>query len=117
MDLLWENASQASEFAAQTVELDLSGYQFIFMDYLLINSQEYMSSCVIKAGGIHAIAELASSGGVLSGSPSINGRLITVKTTGIVFGNGMGCGSMTASFSQRNALIIPLRIFGINGVS
>lgn len=104
--LLWTNASPDSSFGSQTISLDLSGYDFVLIQFYDFNSQDSARA------RLNTIAEMNSRTALLYGwySNRIGHRLATVNSTGIQFGN---C-NYNSTLSNDSA--VPLRIFGIKGV-
>ena len=108
-DLLWTNASPTSSFAAQTVSLDLSGYDVIAvvftgengngrrMLFSLIDGNEYASNFVT----------------IVSGTVYTKQRLYNTSSTGIQFGGNYQDGSSGTNDTQN----VPTAIYGIKGVS
>lgn len=107
-DLLWENASPSSTFAAQTVSLNLSAYTAIKITYTSSNTSSF--------SGI-LITELA-----IGADTVLNGiyyyftvRGVTVAVDGVAFAEGKrfesAYGSSTVS-SYANGCV-PLKIWGI----
>lgn len=106
--LLWTNASPTSSFAAQTVSLDLSGYDVIAvvftgengngrrMLFSLIDGNEYASNFVTIA----------------SGTVYTKQRLYSPSSTGIQFGGNYQNGSSGTNDTQN----VPTAIYGIKGV-
>lgn len=108
MSLLWTNPSPASSFAAQTVSLDLSGYDAVVIfcrDFATSDSQSAIGSTWVLKGttGSCIMASRASS--------STGKRMATVSNTGIDFTyNGYNGNS-------DNARNVPLYIYGVRGIT
>lgn len=107
MNLLWTNDSPTSNFAAQTVSLDLSGYSAIVVAF-----------ATSTTSGLYAFSNIALKDGnpwflsFLGGASTYRyGRSATVTNTGVEFSNGYRDGS--ASSAQA----IPLYIYGIRGIT
>lgn len=95
IDLLWTNSAPTSSFSAQTIPLDLSGY-----DLILITSENSVSFAENNVGSKRQITYSSTSG-------QIRHRDFTVATTGITFDAGYG-GSSTDNSNCR-----PYKIYGI----
>lgn len=109
-ELLWENASPTSAFAAQTISLNLSGYDFILvrgMYYNYLPSAD-MSWHIFKVGETYTQAMACMRG---DGS-EFSRRLVTVATTGVTFTNG----GINVSGVSGDRVAIPEEIYGIKGV-
>lgn len=107
MKKVWENASRASSFAAQTLSLDLSGYDEVLIYSCLEastnNDYIVVSRCPI---GERALAHFTW------GDDNVSlHRFAKTSKTGIEFLNAYHGGA------QDNASLMPYRIYGIKGVS
>lgn len=113
--LLWSNPSPSSGFAAQTISLDLSGYD------------EVEIQCLASAGGVDFVtarcvvgkaimAQFVSGGnGYGNGTPFLTERRFVTSTTGIIVSTGYGCFTGGSDWSYNSATrMIPLKIYGIN---
>lgn len=114
MDLLWENASPTSAFAAQTVSVDLSKYDMIAVltDHLTIAKKGVSASITTY----HALYTYQSYGYQVR----LGQRKFTASETGITFDAGWamkGSNSWTYESAVNNSAAIPVAIYGIKGVS
>lgn len=104
IDLLWENASPTSEFAAQTVAVDLSLYSWCAIE--TYHSTTEVASTVdfmpVKEGVQYAVD-------VVDSSDNTARRPFTISKTGIVFDGAKRSGSNTTKY------VIPVRIYGVKG--
>lgn len=105
--LLWSNPNPTSQFAAQTVSLDLSDY-----DEVEVVSKPYSSDTSYFASRV----KVGNKGMIYSqtgyGSPvRIYGtqRNFTPTSTGVAFGDGLDF-----SASTNNAYCVPYQIYGIS---
>ena len=112
MDLLWENASPNSEFAAQTLNIDFSEYEYAYISFKN-DTDAYLRNIFAKVG------ETTSA---LTGFTGHNGnyfistaRGFTVNDTNILFEYGSGATSVS-SCTLQNWAMIPQRVYGIKGV-
>lgn len=122
---LWENASPTSAFAAQTISLDLSGYDFVDIVYYgrtgpndaLSANGYYTARCPVGEFGSLQVATL------IGGTASyhwISCRAFEVTTSGIEFGYGRyiyfsyTTAGDNGGYSETTN--IPYRIYGIKGV-
>ena len=112
MVLLWENAKPDSTFSAQTVSLDLAGYEIIHIEYYypsdavgrgLVASQ---SAANIEGNSIRL---MIVSG--ISSNPYAQSRDATINANGITFTAGNRAGS------TNNNACTPVRIYGLKGVT
>ena len=107
MGLLWTNASPTSAFAAQTVNLDLSEY-----DYIEIRGVRG-SFLRAKVGESNLLMQLFNSYYICS-------RTVSVTTSGVTFGTFYKYTSYaTGSYTTEDAggYLTPRYIYGIRGVS
>ena len=101
--LLWENASPGSSFKAQTIALDLSNYEFVYVEF-----RESTSSSVKR---IKRIAQGHTGRGHIEYNWK-NTRNTTVKETGVTFEDGHRIGYETEA-TNGNDYCIPTRIWGV----
>lgn len=104
---LWENASPTSEFAAQTVALDLSKYNAALIIYRRATTANEAYSAFIRVG---------DSGSLFAMTNYRSDRTATVSRTGVVFNAGRQA-SLSESLSENNVASVPITIYGIKGVS
>lgn len=117
MELLWENASPTSEFAAQDLAVNMTGYSHVAVEWLGTNLDTYEKFSIFHVGG-------AGDGVQYQFQPAINYAAITLRAitnksiTSIAVRTcnrwycANGAVSMTADV---NTEMIPLRIYGIKG--
>ena len=106
MDLLWTNSSSTSEFAEQTLNLNLSQYSLI---YIVVKFSTSSSSNVIGF-----LANTNFNGVILASHFKNYIRPANISSDSIVFGN---CGYFatygTNTRTTSNGNLIPIRIYGI----
>ena len=108
-DLLWENASSTSDFAAQTVEISLSEYTHVGILFVFSKTlHDFMPFVVFPVSESFRTNFPDNQGTVLwrTGSANVNGVTFTKgqqRTTG-------------GTTSDSNSVVIPMYIFGINGI-
>ena len=108
-ELLWTNASPASAFAAQTVNLDLSDYDAVKVEFY---APDFSANCW-EFGTVGAVRRTQA-------FMSVNGRHIRnflATSTGVVFSKGEASSGQTTGVGDNNGTMIPQRIFGIKGVN
>lgn len=109
MTLLWENASIASEFAAQYIDIDCTGYDYIGIAFI-----RKKDSVVILDFSIAKIEEVIDIR--LPMEKYLHYRLVSIYADYIDFTDNqyMTWGNTTKTVD--NSYIIPARIYGIKGV-
>lgn len=114
MELLWQNASPYSGFAAQTVELDLSGYDGVLIQCRVGDQHEASSICVKGyAGSLFAfLCDASKSVGFT------DARRFSVTENGVVFSTGYQYGINVGNqiIDENYAVNIPYLIYGIKGI-
>lgn len=107
MALLWTNPSPTSAFSAQTVSLDLSGYDAVLVECTLTNSA--------TSAHITGILLVGYAGNITGEGAGTNNyiyvRNADVQATGLTFGTGYRSGTASTSYC------IPFRIYGIKGIT
>ena len=103
LQLLWENASPTSNFAAQTVSLDLSPYKLVLINFKWATDDDARHFGIVKVGE------------KLSTCNIYNNRIVreaTTSSTGISFAGGLQ-GSYSSNISSNNKYAIPTEIYGL----
>lgn len=98
IDLLWTNPNPTSAFAAQTVALDLSGYDAVIIRV----DQERCKTYVCFVGYQYDFATVPS-----GYTPASFGRLATISSSGITFGSGY------YNTGINDTVIVPAQIYGV----
>lgn len=101
VDLLWTNPNPTSNFSAQTVSIDLSGYDAVRITFIANMGSPV---CYTQEADIDSYDHLLS---VVSAAPARQSRSFTLSSTGIVFANGA---TGNTSGSQYG---VPIKIWGI----
>ena len=106
--LLWTNPNPTSEFAAQNVSLDLTGYKAIIVVAIDYISRPYRTStfCPVDGGTSFILCPYAE-----NTINNFSGRRITVDSSGVYFGTGINQSGTNAG----NA--VPIYIYGIKQVN
>lgn len=120
--LLWENASPTSNFAAQTISVDISAYSFVAVEVKSHRVVEDFLTCLFstgKKGGIGAMVM----GGFFNPSVQANANGYT-REVDLTSSNSIG---FSTSFYAQSSTgwkstasgdeLIPNRIWGIKGVT
>ena len=113
MELLWENASPTSEFAEQTINLDLSEYDMVYIRLIYETTYSRTYGAFIFVGDSHTIESMNHPGSTAE-NRVWKGRLVEVNKTGIYFTYGVSRTETT--ITQSNIVAIPTAIYGIKGV-
>ena len=99
LELLWTNASPTASFSAQTVSLDLSEYNLVFITANKSTAATAeKTNCLCEVGGD---AQIQIVGGTLAR------RVARVRSNGVEFGQGL------SGDSGSNTSMIPTKIYGI----
>lgn len=104
MDLLWTNPSPTSAFASQTVSLDLSDYDYVYIVVRVTTGEAHYGSFFIKTGSTEELLCVATT--------YLRKRNATVSQSGITFDGGYNQASVS-SWEANTSSAIPLRIYGI----
>lgn len=106
--LLWQNASPSSDFAAQTVSLNLADFDLVMMivRYTTSNNRSAGFICPVGADGMLFLAL------------NVNiFRYYSASVSGVEFQKGQKVVSYDGNSSDLNKACIPTAIYGIKGVS
>ena len=109
-DLLWENASPTAGFAAQTIALDLNGYDEIEIEFGMRTSALYRTS--VKGSLLESVVlvgtySFGGSGKILG----MNRAVVINDKTSVVFDDAWE--TTPSSDTLNNNVCIPLAIYGI----
>ena len=102
MDLLWTNPSPTSDFAAQTVSLDLSDYKLVLIMWVTSTSSALCRSIISPIAGDEIQDFYLAKNGTDRYS-----RQITATSSGISFSPGW------LGYADDNSKMIPYMIYGI----
>lgn len=110
--LIWTNPDiSASAFAAQTINIDLSDYDAIYIDMLSTDSiQRAVPNQIIGKGGTAYISYSTTKSG---GFPWVTTRNITVSDNSIIFSDCTQQQNNGSNYSTTNYRIVPYKIYGI----
>ena len=105
MELLWENASPATAFEAQTISIDFSGYSlFVVVCKGSVNYQ--YETAYLGHVGKQAYASM-----IWGDSGTYYGRSFICSETGMTINDGY------SNKAVLKSCLIPYRIYGIKGVT
>lgn len=108
-DLLWENPNTKATFAAQTISLDLSGYDFIGVEVVSAYNSEAQFHSTIQMIPKDGVAHYAV---ILHATGNYNFmRAFTMSDDGVVITEGYRNGSHGTGYC------IPAKIYGIKGAT
>lgn len=111
--LLWTNASPTSEFASQTISLDLSSYSVVEIEFKYSSTANPKCIEKIRKGESSRAAIVA--GASTSGAYiSVVNRTVNVTTNGVAFGNGTFAN--LSGYSEGAVYMVPTKIYGIKEV-
>lgn len=100
---MWSNASSTSKFGSQTISIDLSGYDYVFVRWRWSISDPDMIMSPIKVGTESLLFGVAN---------YRQTRDVTVKTSGLTFGAGANA-LYNASLSPNSEIAIPVEIYAV----
>lgn len=112
IELLWENASPISRFPAQTISLNLGGYDFV--EILFQFSTGLTTYGIIQSVKV-PIGNNIYVNGMFSGK--FTKRQAQINTDGVTFENGGILDSYgSAAITDNDGVLVPYKIIGIKGV-
>lgn len=114
--LLWTNASPTSNFAAQTISLDLSGYDAVEIVCRYSTTDDARTRYICDVGGSSPMNWFYYTGtdGKYMGVRSRTN--MSASTTGVTFDTCMGKPVNSSTSTATDGYIIPIEIYGIKGV-
>lgn len=115
MELLWENASPASNFSEQNVSLDLSPYDIVLIATKYNTGANYEDMTLVKIGSQAIIRQFASAS---AASSTYASRNVTAGKQYVKFTSASAKSiASSAAGTENDGAVIPVRIYGIKGVS
>ena len=115
MDLLWTNASPTSDFAAQTISLNLTNYTMIYFVCLPYGNTDYSSEYLYSVGDPGGSLSFLSSS---SSNLAIFYRSFSVTSNGVTFDDGrLRVQGSANNPAIRNGYMKPYKIFGFRGLA
>ena len=114
MKSLWTNASPTSDFAAQTISLNLSDYEYVLVRYLYSTDYQGIDQIAIVKVGRDAYLTFT---GAASTNIYLSQRTISVGSDSVAFGAPVyKTYASTSNPTANNKYCIPVEIIGIKGV-
>lgn len=111
--LLWENASPTSEFAAQTISIDLSNYDFIIIGFNGWSDDTTIVYQVCEKGKSAAHMQMRNAQYNNAHCAAFQ-RNLTVSDSGVVINACIGKEDVASTSSvTRNAGLVPAKIYGV----
>jgi len=117
MELLWQNASPNSDFAAQNISLDLTKYQ-----YIMVDTYTTPGAVMVRKGGSSAITLVVTSSTSANKTVlQLARRMVYFNDERVTFEDCISTLYTTTSgkFSDvaaSNSAAKPYRIYGVKGV-
>ena len=114
MKLLWTNSKPTSDFAAQTLAIDVSDYDFIAVEHKVYSSLDQRRIDYGAVGSQFGLIHPASGGGYFSSASNQAGirGCDTSTPTQVTFGNAFNS-TAGGQFGTSNNRCVPYRIYGI----
>lgn len=113
-ELVWENASPTSAFAAQTVSIDLTDFGAVDIEYRTTNQSgsRVVKRVYMDRQGILGEVINVTGGGVYASAVM---RTAKVSETGVQFTAGFEKLVSNTDTREDNTRVVPTRIFGVKG--
>ena len=118
MELLWQNASPNSTFAAQTLAIDCSAYDEIEIRCRTWSETPNHSLAPIrlKVGEYGAVTYTAGTASNWTGNLTCGARVFVNNGTSVTVHIGRYLSGYNASWTDKANAIIPDKIYGIKGL-
>ena len=111
MVLLWENPDASVVFNAQTINLDLSAYSMVLIEFVNDSNTVIYYNVICKIGKIGLLYRVSSSS-MSTHKFWIATRQVTVNSGSIVFADAYQASASTAQ-TKENLANVPTAIYGI----
>ena len=110
--LLWTNANVSSPFSAQTISLDLSGYNGVWIVFASSNSSNNQYNSILLFDNLRYRIEFVEPTSATYGLIVVSSRIVTKTNNGLKF--DVGSQATTLGFADTdNTRIIPYKIYGV----
>lgn len=109
LHLLWTNINPTSNFDAQTVSVDLSAYNWVWITARIVSDSDYFTSAYCRVGDSATLVAQRQDGNHMG---ALFARLFSVSSTSIIF----QCGGTVATYGMgvnSPEVCIPYQICGI----
>lgn len=103
VDLVWTNPDSTTSYGENTISIDLSGYDFIYIVVRSAYNADTMMTWVWKIDGTRYRCDRAGT----ASSNNTGFRYITPSSSGIV------CSACTYNGATNNQYLIPHQVYGI----
>lgn len=111
-ELLWTNASVSSPFSAQTISLDLSRYNGVWIVFVSTNSSNSQYNSILLFDNLRYRIEFVEPTSETYGLIVVSSRIVTKTNNGLAF--DVGSQATTLGFADNdNTRIIPYKIYGV----
>lgn len=111
-ELLWTNASVSSPFSAQTISLDLSRYNGVWIVFASTNSSNSQYNSILLFDNLRYRIEFVEPTSETYGLIVVSSRIVTKTNNGLAF--DVGSQATTLGFADNdNTRIIPYKIYGV----
>lgn len=110
MSVLWENTDTSSSYGANTIDIDLSNYDGV---YVIFCSSTTSDAIVAQGFAFMSKSTIIRYPSYSGSTMRFYGRTVTVSTTGISISAGSYRQQGSSSETTANDRIIPVRIYGV----
>lgn len=111
-ELLWTNASVSSPFSAQTISLDLSRYNGVWIVFVSTNRSNSQYNSILLFDNLRYRIEFVEPTSETYGLIVVSSRIVTKTNNGLAF--DVGSQATTLGFADNdNTRIIPYKIYGV----
>lgn len=117
MELVWQNASPSSEFAAQTINFIKESNDIVCVEFLDYTDNSLKKTCMVQSGSgsLESIRHVINTGS--TEPPYIFQRSFDVSNSGVTFGTCMmKLTNSGTSYPNKNHGCVPNKIFIIKEV-
>lgn len=110
--LLWANSSASSDFAGQTIPLDLTPFSLVVVVFKFATSGSVFFSSVAPVGTTTCYPTYTDCTTGANTSTVVR-RSVSAYSTGVTFGNGNNKTLPNGTRTESNDVMIPSQIYGI----
>ena len=117
-ELVWDNANDTQKFAAQTIELDLSSYDYAEVHFFVSSTydERVVGIGIIHERASHIYAQVMSNVDTSNTTIYVTQRVADVSANGVTFSDAYTKFITSTSTQQNNNRMVPTKIYAFKAL-
>ena len=117
-ELVWDNANDTQKFAAQTIELDLSSYEYAEVHFFVSSTydERVVGIGIIHERASHIYAQVMSNVDTSNTTIYVTQRVADVSANGVTFSDAYTKFITSTSTQQNNNRMVPTKIYAFKAL-